>query len=147
MEAYMNRDEISALFKLKQIKNTKQRLCVYGILLSADQPMTAEAIYLALSGSDADAQRLNLSTVYRILDLFVKEDLVVRNSFSKDYKATYEVATQTHKHHLICVKCHHVTVIEGCPLEKYEKTLVKSTHFQIIEHKLEIHGICPKCQN
>ena len=96
----MNREEIGELFKSNQIKNTKQRQCVFECLLMAEQPMTADVIYLALTQSDASISSLNLSTVYRTLDLFVKAKLVVRNAFSSDHKATYEVASPEHKHHL-----------------------------------------------
>jgi Fur family ferric uptake transcriptional regulator len=137
---------IVELFKANQIKNTTQRRRVIEYLIACKEPVTAESIYIALFEDDAYEDKVNLSTVYRILDLFVKQSIVLRNSFGNEHKSTYEFNRREHKHHLICVKCNKVTSIKGCPLKAYEQDLGNQTHFKILEHRLEIFGVCPSCQ-
>jgi len=142
-----NLDEMANLFKKNGIKNTKQRQRVFDYLASCNQPVTADAIYDALKIELLNDDRVNLSTVYRVLDIFVKNRLVTKTSFGNDYKAVFELYRVEHRHHLICVRCNAITAIKGCPLKGYEQSLSQATHFKILEHRLEILGVCPKCQN
>lgn len=138
--------QVSEIFKINKIKNTIQRQRVYEFISSCKEPVTADFIYIELSKDKSYEDIINLSTIYRILELFVKHNLVLKNSFGNDHRATFEMNMREHKHHLICVKCNKITAIKGCPLKTYEKDLGDATHFQILEHRLEIFGVCPNCQ-
>lgn len=139
----MGKDETKELFRSRGIKNTNQRQMIYSFLSSRNQPITAEDIYMELSGNEDT--RLNLSTVYRILDTFTKKGLVIKSSLNMEGKATYEINHREHRHHLVCVKCNKILPIKGCPLEGYEMYLAERTGFRILEHQLEIRGVCPEC--
>lgn len=123
------------------LKRTKQRECVYAVLEEADAPINAEQIYKELL-----SESINLSTVYRILESFVEKNIAIKTTLGQSVTAIYELNRQEHKHHLICVECHSIVAISGCPLAHYVEELSKSSHYQILEHKLEITGICPNCQ-
>jgi len=140
-------EEIAAIFKKSGIKNTRQRQRVFDYLTICIQPVTADAIYDALKTDLLNDDNVNLSTVYRILDIFIKNRLVTKTSFGNDHKAVFEIYRMEHRHHLICVKCNEITAIKGCPLKGYEQSLSQATHFKILEHRLEILGVCPKCQS
>lgn len=140
----MGTTDLKVVFKKYGIKNTVQRQAVYNYLTEASTPITAEQIYMDLTQRESDA--MNLSTVYRILDLFTRKGLVLKSNLQADGKSTYEMNHMEHRHHLICVKCNSIVPIKGCPLEDYEKRLSESTDYQILEHHLEILGICPKCR-
>lgn len=142
----MNQESIARLFKMKNIKNTKHRVSVYNYLLSSSQPVTADAIYLDLLRNQTGQETLNQSTVYRILDTFLKHQMIVKTTLGHDGRATYEIKHHEHRHHLICVSCNQITPISGCPLKGYEKVLSETSQFKILDHKLEIFGVCPNCQ-
>lgn len=142
----MERDDIKKIFKSKGIKNTRQRQLVFEYLISCTQPVTADAIYMDLFRTLGEDESLNLSTVYRILDIFLREKLIIKSNLAGDNKATYEINRKEHKHHLVCIKCNLVTPIKGCPLKGYDQALSQSTQYEILEHKLEVFGVCPKCQ-
>lgn len=142
----MNQEAIGRLFKANNIKNTKHRLNVYSYLLSCKQPVTADSIYLDLVRDSRNQENLNQSTVYRILDTFLKHQMIVKTTLGNDSRATFEIKHHEHRHHLICVSCNQITPISGCPLKGYEKMLSETSQFKILEHKLEIFGVCPKCQ-
>ena len=131
------------LFASQGIKNTKQRNLIFEALKQSDDPVTAEQIFLKLKEVDAS---INLSTVYRILNIFVSKNLAIKSSISDDNKAMFEVNRMEHKHHLVCVGCKKILSIEDCPLERYEKSLEEKTDFDIKGHKLEIFGYCPECK-
>lgn len=137
-------EEIKQLFKTNNIKNTQQRHMVYSLLKNKKQPLTAEEIYKNISGKLN--KTINLSTVYRILDVFTEKNLILKSQIQINAKVLYEINHRDHRHHLICVKCNKILPIKGCPLGEYEQTLEKDTGYQIIDHNLEIKGVCPRCQ-
>lgn len=125
------------------IKNTKQREMIFDILERATNPVTAEDIFLKLKETDAG---INLSTVYRNLEMLYSLGIVLKTTFMNDDKAKFELKNPDHKHRLICIKCNSMVAIDGCPMEKLEKALELETSYDITGHRLEIYGYCPKCK-
>lgn len=125
------------------IKHTKQRELVLDILENLSKPASAEDIYLKASKTQT---KLNLSTVYRILELFYSKNIVMKNTLSGTQTAIYELNRHTHKHYMVCVKCQNIFPLEDSPCELVEKYISERTGFQVIEHKLEILGYCPHCK-
>jgi len=134
-------EDLQKILEAKGLKNTRQRKLVFSVLKAAEGPLSAEEIYIQLQG-----EKINLSTVYRILEIFLQKEIVLKTNIS-DQKSTYEINHSEHRHYLICIKCKKVTPISGCPLRAYETYLTQKNQYIILEHKLEIMGICPDCQN
>jgi Fur family ferric uptake transcriptional regulator len=126
----------------KGIKSTKQRLAVIGELSASGSPLTAEELFLQIHDC---CEKLSLSTVYRILDMLCKNGVVTKSGLMEGGKAMFEITPDAHKHNLICIKCHKITPLADCPLSDYENDIAKSTGYSISSHKLEVYGICPKC--
>jgi len=125
------------------MKNTQGRNRVLDILEKIVFPLTAEDIYLKLKEQSIV---INLSTVYRILDLFVIKGIAIKSTSSVSNKAQFEIAKKEHNHHIICIHCKKMLTLEGCPLKCYEKKLKDKTQYNITGHKLEIFGYCPDCK-
>ena len=139
----MGQSDNRELLNDKGIKFTSQRNITFNVLRQADLPITAEQLFMKLKEVDST---ISLSTVYRILDMFVSKGLVLKANISDDNKAMFELNRMEHKHHLICLRCKKIMVVDNCPLEIYEKALEQKTKYQITAHKLEIFGFCPLCQ-
>ncbi len=135
--------ERTKFFSHWKLKNTQGRNKVLDILETSTIPLTAEDIYLKSKEQNAE---ISLSTVYRILDLFVAKGIVIKSNISSNNKAMFEIAKEGHKHHIVCIHCKKVLALENCPLKCYEKTLKNKTHYDITGHKLEIFGYCPECK-
>lgn len=127
----------------KGVKNTRQRVAVMQVLGCSSSPMTAEEIYQQVVGGN---ESLSLSTVYRILDALEKKDIITKTGLMESSKALYEMNTDVHRHNLICLCCHKITPVEGCPLSDYENALAQKTGYEVRSHKLEVYGICPDCK-
>ena len=126
------------------IKCTRQRELMLDILNILDIPLTVEALYLKLKEAN---ESIDLSTVYRILELFAEKGLVIKNISSIDKKALFELNRKEHKHYVTCLKCKKNVVIDNCPLENFEKSIEKKMDFEITGHKVELYGYCPECKN
>jgi Fur family transcriptional regulator, ferric uptake regulator len=140
----MDGTENKEVFLKLGLKNTKHRNLIYDMLKASEFPLTTESIYLKLKDVDTS---ISFSTVYRILEVFAAKGLAIKSSIGDDSKAAFELNRLVHRHHLICMGCKKMIAIEGCPLERFEKSLERKTQFDITAHNLEIFGYCPACKD
>ena len=126
------------------LKNTKSRNLIYKILEQSDVPVTSEQIFLKLKDSDAI---INLSTVYRVLEIFVSKGIAIKSTVTSNNKSIFELNRMEHRHHMICVNCKKVFALDNCPLEEYEKKIKSKMGFDVTGHKLEIFGYCKNCKH
>lgn len=126
----------------KVYKNTKQRKIIIDIIEKAPLPLTAEDIFIDIKQT---FNSVSLSTVYRNLEMLLSKEIIIKAVYN-DNKARYELKRGTHKHRLICKGCNTVVDINDCPLKALEDKLKNETDFDILDHKIEIYGYCPKCK-
>lgn len=139
----MGKLNLSNSLKVNGLKSTKHRINILGILEKSKQPITAKQIFKEMYTNDMS---INLSTIYRVLEVLCEKKLITKLNFEGDNRALFEFNSKLHKHHLICLGCKKISVIYSCPLEGYEKTLEKETGYTILGHKLDVYGYCPKCR-
>lgn len=123
------------------IKSTKQRIAILDVLKHEARPLTLNQI-IDLCDMDMD-----LSTVYRILDVFDIKGLVVRTVPIEPSNSVYEYHKHGHSHHLICTECQLITKLETCPIGNYEEEVAEKHGFEIKRHQLELYGLCLECQS
>ena len=134
---------MSEVFKTKDLKNTKGRALILSVLKGAKKPMSAEEIYNQLRNKG-----LNLSTVYRTLNTFYDCGIVLKE-VNKDKENVFTLVRDEHSDHhiLICIKCHKVVQLKGCPYHEVNEKIEEETGFKIQDHNIEIYGVCPDCVN
>lgn len=123
------------------LKNTKPRKLILNILGNSSLPLTAEEIYFSLRKNG-----INLSTVYRTLNSFVAAG-IVKKEINQKKENTFILLKHDDHHVLVCVKCHKVVHLQGCPYHEANEQLENQTGFSIVDHNVEIYGVCPDCQN
>lgn len=132
------------IFTNKGIKTTKQRILLFDILKESNVPLTAEEIFSKVSSIDSS---FNMSTVYRILEVFISKGMVIKSTKVDNNTALFVLSRDNHTHQLICLKCSKVIPIADCPLKRFEESMKETTDFEITGHKLEVFGYCPDCKN
>ncbi|MGP1413801.1 MAG: Fur family transcriptional regulator [Bacillales bacterium] len=130
-------DEVE-LFKL--IPKTQPRKHIFNELKSSKYPLTAELIYANLANKN-----INLSTIYRTLNTFYNLGILNKELNAKKEYA-YSLNDKIDSHYLVCTKCNKKIKVKGCPYHDANSKLEKETGFKIINHKIEIYGICNDCQ-
>ena len=130
-------DEVKEIFKANGVKVTKARLLIYDLLKESDRSVTADYIY-------SKCKEINLSTVYRTLEVFLEKDLVDKFELG-DGKSSYKLKNRNiHKHILECDLCHKEIEVP-CPMQQIEELLRNQTGFKVKEHNLTLKGICEEC--
>lgn len=139
----MQKDDNKELFTSQGLKNTKSRNLIYNILEQSDIPVTAEQVFLKLKESDSS---MNLSTVYRILEVFVDKGIAIKLNVTDSAKSMFELNRMEHKHHIVCISCKKMFSVDGCPFEEYEEKVREKLDFDVTGHKFEIFGYCRECK-
>lgn len=85
---------------------------------------------------------IDLSTIYRALEYFVKKDALGKSTINKT--TYYYLKEGSHHHYMICTSCLARFPIE-CELNKMLKKSVKAHNFTVTDHDLTIYGYCLDC--
>lgn len=135
--------DAEGLIRQSGLKCTPARVQVLQLLLTQQEVLSADEVFEKLLQGGA---KLNFSTVYRILESFTEKKLTEKVLLPQSRKYGFLVYTLSHTHHLICLGCHKVVNIDGCPLHGFEEDLARKSHFQIVGHYLELYGYCEECR-
>lgn len=122
-------------------KRTKPRLQVLEVLERAQRPLSVATIAERMQ---ADGRTNWFSTVYRVLQAFLDHDMVVETSVAGSDVRTYELKREHHHHYVTCVRCHKLEPLPHCPMDAI---LEQVRDFEILDHRIEISGICKDCQD
>lgn len=128
------------------LKATLPRIKILEIFQrAAERHMTAEDVYKALLGEDAD---VGLATVYRVLQQFEQAGLLSRNHFETG-KAVYELNEGHHHDHLVCLNCGKVEEFFDPQIEERQHRIASERGFALQEHSLALYASCVKadCPN
>lgn len=134
--------EIEKYLRQHGIKVTKGRINVLDILSKSDHAVNAEYIF-----NECKKRNLNidLSTVYRSLDLFENKELIKKFDLGQG-KNNYRLRKEDHKHILQCKLCHKEVEID-CPMQQVRELIKDKTGFTFMDKELDLklEGICDEC--
>jgi Fur family ferric uptake transcriptional regulator len=134
----MNLEDI----KNKGIKLTKHKIAIWN-LFHQYKHLDANQIYELLNKQNI---HIGIATIYRILINFEKHSIVDKHFFNNE-QYTYELKINNNHHdHLICIKCHHVIEFCNNEIESLQQEIANKNNFIIINHSLNIYGVCKICQ-
>ena len=131
--------------QLKEVglKITIPRLKILRIFeQSKEHHLSAEKIYKALLAMGED---VGLATVYRVLTQFEAAGLINRHNFAGGY-SVFELSQDKHHDHLVCVKCGLVEEFVDDFIEERQRNIAKQAGFKMMEHVLNIYGVCMSCE-
>lgn len=123
------------------IKKTKQRASVLKVLENAPAPISAMELYECIEKEDSPVW---LSTVYRILEMFVSKGFVMKTTVMDNDMAVYELNRNMHMHYAVCVDCHKIVAMNNCPMAEFTPKLADD-EFHVLGHRVEMYGYCKDC--
>lgn len=123
------------------LKKTKQRVQVLEALAALPAPVTAQDLAALL---ERQGTPVWLSTIYRILDTFTEQDMVVKTPIIDSGMSIYELNRSDHRHYAVCVLCHRVIAMENCPMDSFLPQLSEQD-FHVLGHRLQMYGYCGSC--
>ena len=125
------------------LKITLPRIKILQILESSTvHHLSAEDVYKHLLQNDDE---IGLATVYRVLTQFESAGLVIRHHFEGGH-SVFELSSNDHHDHLVCVKCGLVEEFHDEEIERRQENIAKERGFELTDHNLNLYGLCPKCR-
>ncbi len=126
----------------KGYRMTPQRMMILEAVEAADDHISAEEIYTRVCNR---YPHLNISTVYRTLELLKELELVTETDMG-DGRVRYHSIRKGHHHHLVCQNCGNIIDLDESVLLPLRDTLSRDYGFNADLKHLAIFGQCGKCR-
>jgi Fur family ferric uptake transcriptional regulator len=120
---------------------TPQRMMIISAIEESDHHISAEEIYAQVV---ARYPNVNISTVYRTLELLKRLNLVTETDMGEG-RVRYHPADKGHHHHLVCQQCGEIIDLDESLLDPLKEALYKQYGFTAELRHLAILGRCAKC--
>jgi Fur family peroxide stress response transcriptional regulator len=121
---------------------TPQRMAVLRALLTDSGHPTVQQVYERIR---PDLPMISLATVYSTVALLKDIGAVFEINLG-DEGSRYDGAAPYPHPHLICVRCKEIVDLEPAGLTELPLAVAQRTGYQIIGHRVDFFGICPRCQ-
>jgi Fur family peroxide stress response transcriptional regulator len=130
--------------KLKDLdfRITPQRLAVLKILAESKGHPSVEDIFKQVK---PNFPTTSLATIYKTVNLLKEIGEVVELDFSEESNR-YDGNRPYPHPHLICTKCKTIVDPDMATVEDLSKEIARKTGYEILNHRLDFFGICPRCQ-
>ena len=138
-------NELAQDLKDMGLKITAPRLKILQLLEQGKQPdhkrhWSAEEIHQHLNQEGSD---VGLATVYRVLAQFEKAQMVTRHHFDGQ-TAIYEIQSDSHHDHLVCLDCGYVEEFFDAVIEKRQSDIAERFGFALDDHAMSLFVRCKK---
>ena len=139
---HQEKDQFQKLFKQEKIDRFDDRYTILETFLQTEHHVTeTELADLLESGG------------HSFSDDFIREtlDLMCRFGFAQASRFDNGQVRYEHRHlgqhhdHMICTKCRKILEFTNHQLEELQKQIAVSQGFHMLQHRMEIYGICGDC--
>ncbi|WP_299495404.1 ferric iron uptake transcriptional regulator [uncultured Shewanella sp.] len=121
------------------LKVTLPRIKILELMQEPEnQHISAEDLYKRLLDL---GEEIGLATVYRVLNQFDDAGIVTRHHFESG-KAVFELATQHHHDHLVCLSCGKVIEFADDIIEQRQDEIAAKYNIKLTNHSLYLYGVC-----
>jgi Fur family ferric uptake transcriptional regulator len=122
---------------------TRQRRLIWDALVAEpDSHLSAEDVVARVA---AQMTKVDPSTVYRTLDLLVREGLVRRTDLGAG-RAFYEPAQDHLHHHVVCERCGAVAHLHDEEVGDVRERVEKASGYALSRRDMSFYGLCPNCR-
>ena len=121
---------------------TPQRMIILDAIENAEDHISAEEILTLVC---LQYPNVNISTVYRTLELLKQLGMVTETDFG-DGRVRYHSIKKGRHHHLVCQKCGGIVDMEESIFNPVKETLLEQYGFDADIHHMAIFGYCKKCR-
>ena len=123
-------------------RRTPQRMMILSAIENSDNHISAEEIFAQVV---AKYPSINISTVYRTLELIKKLRLVTETDMGEG-RFRYHPANKGHHHHLVCQECGAIIDLDDSLLAPLKNDLLRKYNFRADLRHLAILGHCVNCR-
>jgi Fur family transcriptional regulator, ferric uptake regulator len=136
------KEQFKKLFKQENIDAFEDRFKILEVFLQTEQHLTVSELVQHLNES---GYQFEPDFVRDTLKLMCRFGFARKNRFDNgDVRYEHRHLGQHHDH-MICTKCKNIYEFEDEQLENMQGQIAAAYNFHMLQHKMEIYGICSNC--
>ena len=126
-----------------KLKQTPHRELILETFLENEGHRSVEDIYHAVKAIDP---RIGYTTVYRMMKLMIRCGLAREIELADGITRYEHLFNHEHHDHLICMECGNSIEFYNPEIEALQDSASAQLGFKVLDHKLQIYGVCQECQ-
>lgn len=136
------KDQFKKLFEQEGIDSLEDRMKVLEAFFQTERHISEIELFEIIKEKDADLAPAFISDTL---------DLMCRYGFAHKHRFNNGVIRYEHRHigqhhdHMICTKCKQIIEFKNNQLESFQLQVAATHGFHMLQHKMEIYGICAHC--
>jgi Fur family ferric uptake transcriptional regulator len=136
------KEQFKTLFRQEQIVRFEDRFRIMEVFLQTERHLTAGGLaeMLREEGADFEAE-----FVLETLNLMCRFGFARKNRFDNGEVYYEHRHLGQHHDHMICTKCRSIVEFEDDTLETLQLQIARARGFHMLQHRMEIYGICSDC--
>lgn len=136
------KQQFKKLFKQEHIDNFEDRFKVLEVFLQTEKHVSLNELVERL---DHNGWRLDPEFVEETLKLMCRFGFAHKSRFDNGLVLYEHRHLGQHHDHMICTKCRKILEFEEEQIEQLQIKIAASHGFHMLQHKMEIYGICNNC--
>jgi Fur family ferric uptake transcriptional regulator len=136
------KEQFKKLFKQEHIHDFENRFKVLEVFLQTEKHVTIDELVQLL---DQNGWNLDPQFVRETLKLLCRFGFAHKSQFDNGQVRYEHRHLGQHHDHMVCTKCRKIIEFEEDHLEKLQIQIAASYGFHMLQHKMEIYGICSHC--
>ena len=136
------KEQFKKLFQQEYIDSFEDRFAILEVFLQTEKHVTVDELVRQL---EKNGHRLDAQFVRETLKLMCRFGFAHKSRFDNG-RARYEHRhLGQHHDHMICTRCRKIIEFEEDQLEKLQIQIAATRGFHMLQHRMEIYGICSDC--
>ena len=136
------KEQFKQLFKQENIDEFEDRFNILEVFLQTERHLTISELVQLL---DESGYTYEPDFVRETLKLICRFGFARKNRFYNGEVRYEHLHLGQHHDHMICTKCKHIYEFEDEQIENMQVQIAAAYNFHMLQHKMEIYGICSKC--
>lgn len=136
------KEQFKKLLKQNHVEDFEDRFSVMDAFLQTEKHVTSTELMSLLNDKGIF---LEPEFVRDTLKLMCRYGFARKNRFNNGSVRYEHMHLGQHHDHMICTKCKRIFEFKDNRLEKLQLDIAKTFGFHVLQHKMDLYGICAKC--
>lgn len=139
---YYEKTNFRTLIENDDIGKVEERLNIIEVFLGIEEHVTLEEMVQLLKERGFD---YDLEFVRQCMNRWVEHGFAQKKQFEGQPPRYEHRHLGKHHDHLICTKCGEIEEFKNEDMERLQVKVATAQGFHVLQHKMEIYGICSQC--
>lgn len=136
------KEQFIKLFKQDSVDRFEDRFNILNVFLQTEQHLTSHELHAAVRDA---GHELDEELVHDTLELMCRYGFAQKNRFDTGEVCYEHLHLGQHHDHMICTKCRRIIEFSDDQLERLQMQVAATQGFHLLQHRMELYGICERC--